>query len=155
MKAIHVAFGLLAAVAATAGQAADKVYKWKDANGIVHFSDAPPPKGTEFNNVKIVNQSAAITQSATAKPPAEGQNGEAAPDPNADPNDPNAPPPDKDSREARCAAAQEKAALLAGEQAVNIRRGDGKVVALEGQDRKAELDIARASVAALCPPAAE
>lgn len=147
MKAIHVAFGLLAAVAATAGQAAEKVYKWKDANGIVHFSDAPPPKGTEFNNVKIVNQSAAITSEApAAKPAEEGQN--AQPDPNADPNA--APPPSKDSREARCAQAQEKVRLLSGEQAVNIHR-DGKLVALEGADRKAELDIARASVTALCP----
>jgi hypothetical protein len=144
MKAIPVAFGLLAAVAATAGQAADKVYKWKDANGIVHFSDAPPPKGTEFNNVKIVNQSAAITTQEPAAKPAEGET------PAADPNNPDAPPqPSNDSREARCAQAQEKVSMLSSEQAVNIQR-DGKLVALEGKDRKAELDIARASVAALC-----
>lgn len=147
MKAIHVAFGLLAAVAATAGQAADKVYKWKDANGIVHFSDAPPPKGTEFNNVKIVNQSAAITSQApaAAAKPAE----EAAADANA-PADPNAPAkPAADSRQARCTAAQDRLRILSANQGVNVQR-DGKLVPLEGEDRKAELEIARASVTALC-----
>lgn len=146
MKAIHVAFGLLAAVAATAGQAADKVYKWKDDKGIVHFSDAPPPKGTEFNNVKIVNQSAAITTQAPAAKPAEEA---AAADPNA-PADPNAvAKPADNSRQARCAEARDREKKLSGEQAVNIQRGD-KLVPLEGEERKTELDIARASVTALC-----
>ncbi|TDR46519.1 uncharacterized protein DUF4124 [Tahibacter aquaticus] len=146
MKATHVAFGLLAAVAATAGQSADKVYKWKDANGAIHFSDAPPPKGTEFNNVKIVNQSAAITSQPTPEaPPAD-----AAAD--ADPNKPAAAPQvAKDtSREARCKEAQQRVRLLEGAQAINIDRGDGKPTALQGEDRKVELDVARASATALC-----
>lgn len=143
MKAIHVAFGLLAAVAATAGQSADKVYKWKDANGAIHFSDAPPPKGTEFNNVKIVNQSAAITSQATPEaPPADAA---------ADPSKPATAQVAKDnSRAARCKEAQQRVRILEGEQAVNIDNGDGKPVALQGEDRKTELSVARASATALC-----
>lgn len=146
MKAIHVAFGLLAAVAATTGQAADKVYKWKDANGAIHFSDAPPPKGTEFNNVKIVNQSAAITsEQAPAAAPADPAN------PAADPAKPAQPQVAKDtSRAGRCKEAQARIRMLEGEQAVNIDRGDGKPVALEGPERKTELDIARTRAASVC-----
>lgn len=144
MKAIHVAFGLLAAVAATAGQAADKVYKWKDANGAIHFSDAPPPKGTEFNNVKIVNQSAAITSEPT--------NTAAPADPAAaDPSKPAQPQVATDtSRAGRCKEAQERIRVLESQQAVNIDRGDGKPTALEGQERKTELDIARATATTVC-----
>lgn len=146
MKAIHVAFGLLAAVAATAGQSADKVYKWKDANGAIHFSDAPPPKGTEFNNVKIVNQSAAIT----SQPTSETAPADAAAD--ADPNKPAAAPQvaKDNSREARCKEAQERIRVLEGAQAINIDRGDGKPVALQDDERKTELSVARASATALC-----
>jgi Domain of unknown function (DUF4124) len=135
MKLIHVAFGLLAAVAATAGHAADKVYKWKDANGIVHFSDAPPPKGTEFNNVKIVNQSAPITQAqagGTATAAADAQ-------------------PSKDSNEARCAAASERVNLLAGGGRVTMEK-DGKLVELTDAEKASELNIAKATVASLCGP---
>lgn len=144
MKAIHVAFGLLAAVAATAGQAADKVYKWKDANGAIHFSDAPPPKGTEFNNVKIVNQSAAITSDQAPAAPA---------DPAADAakTDPSKPQVAKDtSRAGRCKDAQARIKMLESNQALNIDRGDGKPSALEGQERKTELDVVRATAATVC-----
>lgn len=142
MKAIQVAFGLLAAVAATAGHSADKVYKWKDASGVVHFSDAPPPKGTEFNNVRIVNQSAAITQTEPQTPPPAGDtaaatgNGEAK----AVADSGNA---------ARCAAAQDRVALLSSAQPLTVQQ-DGKYVQMAAADRAAELNIAKATVASLC-----
>jgi hypothetical protein len=48
-NAIMVAYFRLAAVAAAllaCGIAsAGDVYQWKDANGVTHYSDAPPPKG--------------------------------------------------------------------------------------------------------------
>lgn len=138
MKFIPVAFGLLAAVAATAGQAADKVYKWKDANGIVHFSDAPPPKGTEFNNVKIVNQSAAITQQQTAAPAADAAataDGKAV--------------ADDTSNAARCQNARNRVALLTSASPVTVQR-DGKYIELTSAERAAELNIAKATVGALC-----
>ncbi|HSX60943.1 MAG TPA: DUF4124 domain-containing protein [Tahibacter sp.] len=141
MKAIQVAFGLLAAVAATAGHSADKVYKWKDANGIVHFSDAPPPKGTEFDNVRIVNQSAAITQTEAAAAPAA-----------ADPNAANKPAQPDNSSAARCANAQKRVELLASSLQLQVQR-DGKTVDMTPEERSAELNIARATVDSLCPKA--
>jgi hypothetical protein len=141
MKAIQVAFGLLAAVAATAGHSADKVYKWKDANGVVHFSDAPPPKGTEFNNVRIVNQSAAITQTEPQTPPPAadaaatgGGETKAVAD---------------NGKAARCASAQDRVALLSSAQPLTVPQ-DGKYVPMTAADRAAELSIAKATVASLC-----
>lgn len=137
MKAIQVAFGLLAAVAATAGHSAEKVYKWKDANGIVHFSDAPPPKGTEFDNVKIVNQSTAITQTDTAA--AAPAAGDAAAKPEQD-----------NSNAARCDNAQKRVALLSSNLPLTVQRGD-KIVEMSAADRAAELSIAKTTVDSLCP----
>jgi hypothetical protein len=137
MKAIQVAFGLLAAVAATAGHSADKVYKWKDANGIVHFSDAPPPKGTEFDNVRIVNQSAAITQTDPAAAPATAD-AEGAEK-----------PADTTSNAARCESAKQRVALLSSSLPLTVQRGD-QTVDMTAEDRAAELNIANATVASLC-----
>ena len=142
MKAIQVAFGLLAAVAATAGHSADKVYKWKDANGVVHFSDAPPPKGTEFNNVRIVNQSAAITQTEPQTPPPTGDTAAATDSGEAKPVADN-------GNAARCASAQDRVALLSSAQPLTVQQ-DGKYVQMAAADRAAELNIAKATVASLC-----
>ncbi len=42
VPAIALCLGLTAISAATAGD----VYKWKDANGVTHYSQTPPPKGS-------------------------------------------------------------------------------------------------------------
>lgn len=143
MKAIQVAFGLLAAVAATAGHSADKVYKWKDAAGVVHFSDAPPPKGTEFDNVRIVNQSAAITQEQAAAPAAAPAAGETKP----------AAQNVAQTKEERCRMARERVALLNSPSTLTVER-DGKNVDLSAAERAAELRIATTTVENLCAPPA-
>ena len=144
MKAIQVAFGLLAAVAATTGHGADKVYKWKDANGVVHFSDAPPPKGTDFNNVRIVNQSTGITQTAPQTPPPAADATTAAAAGEAKPTADN-------GTAARCASAQDRVALLSSAQPLTVQQ-DGKYVPMPAADRAAELNIAKATVTSLCSP---
>lgn len=34
-----------------------QVYKWKDAKGVVHYSDSPPPNGVKFKTLHIRAQS--------------------------------------------------------------------------------------------------
>ncbi|MBN8738494.1 MAG: hypothetical protein BGP24_11255 [Lysobacterales bacterium 69-70] len=143
MKAIQVAFGLLAAVAATAGHSADKVYKWKDAAGVVHFSDAPPPKGTEFDNVRIVNQSAAITQEQTQAAAPAAAAGEAKP----------AAQNVAQTNEERCRLARERVALLNSPSTLTVER-NGKNVDMTAAERAAELRIATTTVESLCTPPA-
>ena len=143
MKTRYLMIGLLVA-AAGAADAAEKVYKWKDANGITHFSDAPPPKGQQFDNVRIVGQSAPITSTATeAKPAAEAA---AAPAPGT-------PQTDEQRRAQRCTEGKQREGLLAGQQQLVTQR-DGKDVPLVGADRDAELAVARAIVQQYCTPPA-
>jgi hypothetical protein len=50
---------------------AQAVYTWKDAKGVTHYSDAPPPKSAGKPQVKTVRASApATTPAATATPAA-------------------------------------------------------------------------------------
>lgn len=46
------AFVFAAAALALAASADAQVYKWKDANGTVHYSDAPPI-GTDYQKVQV------------------------------------------------------------------------------------------------------
>lgn len=143
MKIRYLMLGLLVA-AASAADAADKVYKWKDANGITHFSDSPPPKGQQFDNVRIVGQAAPITATATEQKPA---------DPAAAAPAPGEPQTEEQRRAQRCAEAKQREGLLAGQQQLIAKR-DGKDVALTGADREAELAVARALVQQYCAPPA-
>jgi hypothetical protein len=45
---------------------AQAVYTWKDAKGVTHYSDSPPPKSAGEPQVKTVNASAPATPTANA-----------------------------------------------------------------------------------------
>jgi hypothetical protein len=47
MRRLLIATALLLVTPLVAAQA----YKWTDAGGTVHYSDAPPPQGTKYNKV--------------------------------------------------------------------------------------------------------
>jgi hypothetical protein len=56
---------LLACTAAAAGE----LYQWKDAHGVTHYSDAPPPKGAfKARNVQIRDGQAAAAPADAIKP---------------------------------------------------------------------------------------
>lgn len=142
MKKRYLMLGLLVAAAGAAHAADNKVYKWKDANGVMHFSDAPPPKGQQFDNVKIVGQSAPITTTDPAKP----ADAAAAAPGTAEPGSA------EEQKAKQCTAARQREQLLAGTSQLSLRR-EGKDVLLEGAEREAELSIARARVQQYCPAA--
>ena len=55
--------GLLAvALPAASGE----IYQWKDAKGVTHYSDSPPPN--QAHKSRAINQKGAHAVSATAKP---------------------------------------------------------------------------------------
>lgn len=60
----------LAALFAGGAACATELYKWTDKNGIVHYSDAPPPKGDEAAQRLRLNgtESPAPDASAEKKP---------------------------------------------------------------------------------------
>ena len=56
----------LLAIAST-GAAADKLYKWKDANGVTHYGDAPPAQGAyEDRQIRADASGADATPAADA-----------------------------------------------------------------------------------------
>ena len=56
----------------TATAHAQTVYTWKDAKGVTHYSDAPPPKSAGKPQVKTVRASAPATMPAATATPAAG-----------------------------------------------------------------------------------
>ena len=59
----------LLAIAST-GAAADKLYKWKDANGVTHYGDAPPAQGA-YEDRQIHRDAATADAVPAADAPAE------------------------------------------------------------------------------------
>lgn len=58
------------AAAATAQAQATRLYQWKDASGVTHYSDKPP-EGRNANDRSIVNHGEPATPTAPAAKPAE------------------------------------------------------------------------------------
>jgi len=68
MRRLLIATALLLAAPLVAAQA----YKWTDASGTVHYSDAPPPQGTKYNKVTTTGTVEPIAPPAAASQHEEG-----------------------------------------------------------------------------------
>ena len=55
----------LAGLAGADAVAAGEVYQWKDANGVTHYSQTPPPKG-QYQQRQITDKGAAAPQRVEA-----------------------------------------------------------------------------------------
>ena len=62
------ALGVLALVLVVLPASAAKVYQWKDANGVTHYTDTPPP-GQKAMQGRDVDAPPAATPTAAAKAP--------------------------------------------------------------------------------------
>ena len=116
-------------LAATSSPAfAQKVYQWKDAKGVTHYSDSPPPS-QQYQDRRIDNRGEPVPQDAAA--------GKAVESP-------------------QCITAKLNLSLLAGKGAVQEDTdGDGKPDKVLGdEDRANQRNLANAAVKAYCPPAA-
>jgi hypothetical protein len=123
---------LAAALAAFAlPAAAGKVYQWKDANGVTHYSDEPPPRGA-YRDREISSR-----DPATIAPVAEPA---AVPAANAD----------------VCAQARLNLQRLQSGDPVGLDAdGDGRPDApLSEADRAEQVALAQRAIAARCPDAA-
>jgi len=54
MKPFSIAVGLLLTLLATLSLNAQNLYTWTDENGVVHFSDQPPPKTDRVEDVEVI-----------------------------------------------------------------------------------------------------
>ncbi|MGN7918338.1 MULTISPECIES: DUF4124 domain-containing protein [Lysobacter] len=116
---------LVALLAAPA--AATELYQWKDANGVTHYSDSPPPNQGGVKNRVIKNKSGTATsaQSATEDSPAEN---------------------------AQCTTARGNLKQLQSSASVGVDANkDGKPDnILDAQQRAAQVQLAESAVKAYC-----
>ncbi|WP_238346179.1 DUF4124 domain-containing protein [Luteimonas saliphila] len=117
---LALAAGLLAASTAYAAE----VYQWKDANGVTHYSQTPPPKGS-YQQRQITSAGAGTAlQAAQTEAPADNP---------------------------QCAAARANVAALAGNRPVHEAGEDGQPGrALNDAERASQLELANAAVKAYC-----
>ena len=119
---------LLACLVLTAQAQSNGVYKWKDAKGVTHYSDSPPPS-QQFQDRRIDNRGEPVPQDVAAG---------------------------KSVESPQCISARLNLSLLAGKSALQQDTdGDGKPDKVLGEeDRANQRNLADAAVKAYCPPAA-
>ena len=124
-----------------ATQANAQVYKWTDASGTTHYSEAPPARGTKFEKVTTTG-----TVEPLEKPAAKAANAEGATEPSV------AQKPVADTPENRsklCESLKTNLAALQGTGAV-VMQQDGKTIALDDAQRKQQTDAAQAQYNQYC-----
>ncbi|MFT3761071.1 MAG: DUF4124 domain-containing protein [Pseudoxanthomonas sp.] len=105
-----------------------KVYQWKDASGVTHYSDSPPPGQAKAQNRRIGNHGQAVQEETEEKP-----------------------------ENPQCISARNNLQVLAGSSPVQQDTdGDGKPdTVLDDGARANQKALAEAAVKAYCRPAAE
>jgi hypothetical protein len=116
------AIGLCLGLSVAAGIPAADVYTWKDANGVTHYSQTPPPKGTKSQYRMFIHAKREGPKSAES--PVTSQ----------------------------CTTARSNIALLESKQSVSRDSdGDGKPdTNLSASERAQQLELARMVVRANC-----
>ena len=116
----------LCASAATSATATTRVYQWRDAKGVIHSADKPPP-GQKYETRRIDNRGQTVDESPAEQAPLNPQ----------------------------CITARQNLSLLSsGVEVQQDTDGDGKPDAALGADeRAAQKQLAEAAVKAYCPPA--
>ncbi|RZA33118.1 MAG: DUF4124 domain-containing protein [Lysobacteraceae bacterium] len=118
---------LLLLASACTSALAQKVYQWKDAKGVTHYSDSPPPN-QQVKDRRIDNRGEPIAEAAAAG---------------------------KSVENPQCTTARANLQLLGGKSTVQQDTdGDGKPDrTLSEDDRANQRELATAAVKAYCTPA--
>lgn len=117
--------GLL--LVANAGAQSTQVYQWKDASGVTHYSDSPPPPGAKVQDRRLGNKTRA--QEPLTQAPAESP---------------------------QCTSAKLNLSILSSNKQVRRDTdGDGKPdTVMTEADHASQKALAEAAVKAYCKPAA-
>lgn len=117
--------GLATLLAAAAPASADDVYQWKDASGVTHYSQTPPPSGSYTTRRGGTQAASAPSPQSAALSPTESP---------------------------QCAGARKNVELLESKSVVQQDTdGDGKPdKTLSDDDRANQLELARAMLKANC-----
>jgi len=131
---------VLALLLAVCPLAFGQAYKWKDAQGVTHYSDSPPPAGTKVEKIKtsgVVSPPAgdsapAPAASVAAKPSGGGMNDTPA------------------NRAKLCEGLRKNKEILDKEQTVSIDDGKGGKTQLDADARKRQVETNQAQLTLYC-----
>jgi len=143
MKRLAIVLVLLAA--GTGSVLAEQFHKWKDADGVWHYTVEPPPAGVDASRVYV---SGGPKRSGTEP------SGPAVELPEQEPEAPldNSAEAIAARRETACTNARLRQDVLANNDAVEWDRdGDGKAERLAPADQARELEKARKEIRTYCP----
>ena len=137
-------------LACAAGLAsAQQIYKWKDANGVTHFSQTPPASGTRYSKMRLANEPEVSSNPSPSSSPASETNGEG----NAATQQPVSAGTQADTPSNRaelCKQLSSNISLLQGKQPVVTGGSNGKQQLMSDDAREQQLATARAQQAQYC-----
>ncbi|MCX7513806.1 DUF4124 domain-containing protein [Frateuria sp. STR12] len=138
MRRLPLALVLLLLAPAVAAQ----VYTWTDSHGTVHYSETPPPQGTQYKRISSsgVEQPVSATPAPTP-PPAKA----AAASPASTGELPNTP----ENRTKVCSSLKANLDLLKGEEGVVLEQ-DGQSVPLDDTQRSQQIALAEQQYSQYC-----
>lgn len=122
---LKIACAAIILATATLGAHASEIYQWTDARGVTHYSETPPPAGTEYQ-VRRITDSGASTRAAPAPAAAE------------------------EEESPQCATARSNIEVLSGEGPVHQEEAGGDTRELDADERANQLELAQAAVRAYC-----
>jgi hypothetical protein len=119
-----------------------QVYKWTDSHGTVHYSETPPPQGTQYKRIDTAGmEQPAAPAPATASSPAAA----AAAKPAGNGELPNTP----ENRAKVCSSLKANLDLLKGKEGVVLEQ-DGKSVPLDETERGQQIALAKKQYQQFC-----
>jgi hypothetical protein len=118
-----------------------QAYKWKDAQGVTHYSDSPPPAGTKVEKIKT---SGVVIPPAGNPAPAAASTAAAKPAPTGAVADTPA------NRAKLCDQLRKNAETLAKEKVVSIDDGKGGSRNLDDAGRARQVETTQAQMTLYC-----
>jgi hypothetical protein len=126
---------------------AQQIYKWKDANGVVHFSQTPPSSSTHYTEMRLAGQP--DVSSGTPAPSNTGSENTSEARP-ARPASGGTQADTPSNRAELCKQLDSNIALLQSKQPVVTDGSDGKQQVMSDNAREQQLATARAQQVQYC-----
>jgi hypothetical protein len=132
---------VLALLLAVCPLAFGQAYKWKDAQGVTHYSDSPPPAGTKVEKIKTSGVVSAPAGDATPAPAASASAAKPAGSGMTD---------NPANRAKLCEGLRKNKEILDKEQTVSIDDGKGGKTQLDAEARKRQVETNQAQLTLYC-----
>lgn len=122
-----------------------QAYKWKDAQGVTHYADAPPPGGTKYEKVKTSGTVEAPAPAPTPTPDATATTANTGTKATAANDDTPA------NRQKLCDQLRKNMDILNNEKVVTMDDGKGGIKQVDDATRQNQIKTAQAQMTLYCP----